>query len=276
MELRYLADQIRYQRMTTEELRSTFLVELLFIKGELTLVYTEADRGIVGSAVPTKKPLQLTGAKEMASEYFAQRREIGVINIGGEGEVIVDGESFPMNNHDGLYIGKGAKEIQFSSDNAKDPAVFYILSYPAHASYPTVKVSQQNAVIVHLGDPKTSNKRTIYKYILPDNMKTCQLVMGLTELESGSVWNTMAAHTHERRTEIYLYFDMPEDDVVFHFMGMPHETRHLAVRNGQAVISPSWSIHAGAGVRKYSFIWGMGGENQDFDDMDFVKMDTIQ
>lgn len=276
MEIRYLADQVRYQRMTTDELRAAFLIESLFREGELALVYTDADRGIVGSAVPQKKPLRLAGAKKMAAEYFAQRREIGVINIGGPGAVTVDKESFSMQNRDGLYIGRGARDIQFESENAKDPAAFYILSYPAHASYPTVKVSKQDAVTVHLGDAETSNKRTIYKYILPEKMETCQLVMGLTELESGSVWNTMAAHTHERRTEIYLYFDLQAADVVFHFMGKPDETRHLAVRNRQAVVSPSWSIHAGSGVRNYSFIWGMGGENQEFDDMDFVAMDAIQ
>lgn len=276
MELRYLADQIRYQRMTTEELRATFLVESLFRDGELALVYTEADRGIVGSAVPTTKALELSGSKEMASEYFAQRREVGILNIGSSGQVTVDGETFAMNNRDGLYIGRGAKDIRFESKNPRDPAAFYILSYPAHASYPMMKVSKQDTEMVQLGDAETSNKRTIYKYIHPGNMATCQLVMGITELESGSVWNTMAAHTHERRTEIYTYFDLQDDDVVFHFMGKPNETRHLVIRNRQAVISPSWSIHAGAGVRNYTFIWGMGGENQDFDDMDFIDMESIQ
>lgn len=276
MKIRYFADQIRYQRMNTSELRDTFLVGDIFQTGKLSLLYTEADRAIVGSAVPGSKALSLSGSKEMAADYFAQRREIGIINIGSEGQVTVDGNPFPMQNRDGLYIGRGAKAITFSSKNMKKPAAFYILSYPAHTSYPNVRVSKDEAVKVDLGSTEASNKRTIYKYILPDKMKTCQLVMGLTELAEGSIWNTMAAHTHERRTEIYMYFDMKKEDVVFHFMGKPDETRHLVVRNRQAVISPSWSIHAGAGTGSYTFIWGMGGENQEFDDMDFIQMDDIQ
>jgi len=276
MEMRYLADQIRYQRMNTSEIRETFLVENLFKAGKLSLLYTEADRAIVGSAVPGSKELSLSGAKELAAEYFAQRREIGIINIGSAGQVIVDGNAYPMQNRDGLYIGRGAKKVTFSSKSGNDPAAFYILSYPAHTAYPNMQVTKADAIKVDLGSAEAANKRTIYKYILPEKMKTCQLVMGITELEDGSIWNTMAAHTHERRTEIYMYFDMKKEDVVFHFMGKPDETRHLAVRNRQAVLSPSWSIHAGAGTGSYTFIWAMGGENQAFDDMDFIDMDDIQ
>lgn len=276
MKMRYLADQIRYQRMNTDELRKAFLAQDLFEPGKLSLLYTEADRAIVGSAVPINNNLTLSGGKTIASDYFAQRREIGIINIGDKGKTVVDGKEYEMENRDGLYIGRGSKEINFTSINAKNPAAFYILSYPAHTSFPNVKISKQDADVVNLGGVETSNKRTIYKYIHPGSVKSCQLVIGITELEEGSIWNTMAAHTHERRTEIYMYFDLKENDVVFHFMGMPDETRHLVVRNRQAVISPSWSIHAGAGTINYSFIWGMGGENQEFDDMDFIDMDNIQ
>jgi 4-deoxy-L-threo-5-hexosulose-uronate ketol-isomerase len=277
MEVRYLADQVRYQTMTTEELRSSFLLEDLFKAGEMALFYTETDRAIVGSAVPTTKSLKLEASeKEMAAEYFAQRREIGVINIGAAGSVNVDGKVYEMDNRDGLYIGRGSKEVEFSSANSGDPAKFYILSYPAHTEYPTslIKMSETNAI--DLGSQEEANKRTIYQYIHVNGVKSCQLVMGFTQLEAGSIWNTMSAHTHQRRTEIYMYFDMDKDDLVFHFMGKPESTRHLVIRNGQAVMSPSWSLHSGAGTRNYAFIWGMGGENQEFTDMDGIDMDRLR
>ncbi len=275
MVIRYLADQIRYQRMNTEELRDTFLIHDLFQPDKLITYYTEADRGIVGSAVPIRKTLQLTGGKELASRYFAERREIGIINIGASGEVEVDGQSYQLENRDALYIGRGSKEIRFVSKNPQEPARFYLLSYPAHQVLPSRKISRDQAEVNPLGTTDASNKRTIYKYIHPGAVESCQLVMGLTTLKSGSVWNTMAPHTHERRTEIYMYFDLG-DQLLFHFMGKPEQTRHIVVRDGQAVISPSWSIHAGAGTSNYSFIWGMGGENQEFSDMDGVQMDTIR
>lgn len=276
MEVRYLADSVRYQRMNTTELREIFLLEKLFNTGKIDLVYTEADRGIAGSAVPTGTMLKLEAGKELASDYFAQRREVGVINVGSKGFLKVDGKEYEMGNLDGLYISRGSREIHFTSEDASDPAYFYILSYPAHKEYPTTPAKLADAETVNLGSKDEANERTIYKYIHPAGIKSCQLVMGFTVLKEGSIWNTMSAHTHERRTEIYMYFDVAEKDVVFHFMGKPDETRHIVVRNRQAVVSPSWSIHSGAGTRRYSFIWGMGGENQAFDDMDFVEMDNLR
>lgn len=274
MKMRYLADQVRYQRMNTEECRETFLVEDLFQPDKVVLHYTEADRGIVGSAVPLKNKLSLTGGKELASAYFGERREIGIMNIGEPGTVVVDSREFKLANRDSLYIGRGARKIAFTSDSEKRPAKFYLLSYPAHKNLPHRKITQKEAETVHLGSQEMSNKRTIYKYIRPPEVESCQLVMGLTTLDTGNIWNTMTPHTHERRTEIYLYFDL-DDQILFHFMGKPEQTRHLVIRDGQAVISPSWSIHAGAGTKAYSFIWGMGGENQEFDDMDGVNFKQI-
>ncbi len=270
MEIRYTADPVRTKGMDTAGMRETFLVERMFEPGTVQLTYSDVDRAIVGSAVPTDYALSLSGGKELASDYFAERREVGVINIGAPGTVTVDGKAYVMDNRDGLYIGRGAKEIGFSSEKPEQLAAFYLLSYPAHASHPTKHVKIADAEPLHLGTQAESNERTIYKYFHPAGIKSCQLVMGLTELEEGCIWNTMPPHTHERRSEIYMYFDMPEDGALFHFMGKPDETRHIVVRNRQAVISPSWSIHGGAGTSNYKFIWGMGGENQDFSDMDNI------
>jgi len=277
MEVRYVADHVRYKTMTAGELRQTFLVESLFQKGRIGLLYTDVDRAIIGSAVPADKRLEMKASKkEMAAEFFAERREVGVINIGGKGEVTVDGKAYKMGNRDGLYIGRGSKKIEFSSWDKKKQAKFYIQSYPAHTSYPTTLIRHAEANPVRLGDQETANKRTIYQYIHANGVKSCQLVMGFTQLEPGSIWNTMAAHTHQRRTEIYMYFDLGKNDLLFHFMGMPENTRHLVVRSGQAVLSPSWSMHAGAGTRNYAFIWGMGGENQEFTDMDGIDMGNLR
>jgi len=277
MDIRYVADQVRYQTMTTGEMRKTFLVENLFGKGKMTLLYTDVDRAIIGSAVPTTKVLELKASKkEMAADYFAERRETGVINIGEKGIVTVDGKTYKMNNRDGLYISRGSKKISFSSKDKKKPAKFYIQSYPAHTEYPTTLIRQTEANPVHLGEQETANKRTIYQYIHTNGVKSCQLVMGFTQLEPGSIWNTMAAHTHQRRTEIYMYFELGKNDLLFHFMGQPDSTRHLVMRNEQAVLSPSWSLHAGAGTRNYAFIWGMGGENQEFTDMDGIEMGDLR
>lgn len=276
MKVLYSADQIRFKKMTTEEIRDTFLIDNLFSPDSISMLYSDVDRAIIGSAVPIKGKLSLPPAKELASDFFAQRRELGLINIGATGIVSVDRQQYKMENKDGLYIGRGSKLIEFESEDSKNPAYFYILSYPAHADYQTTHAKISDAEAVHIGSQKESNKRTIYKYIHPAGIKSCQLVMGFTELNEGSVWNTMPAHTHERRTEVYLYFDIDENSIVLHLMGKPDETRHIVVRNRQAVISPSWSIHTGAGTSSYSFIWGMGGENQEFGDMDNISMESLK
>jgi len=276
MQVRYGADSIRFQRMTTDEIREAFLLDTLFKADTIDLTYCETDRAIVGSAVPVKQPLALTAAGELRAEYFAQRRELGVLNIGGPGSVTVDQKVYDMARLDCLYIGRGSKEIVFASKESGTPARFYLLSYPAHSDYPTTLARQADAAAVHLGSKESANERTIYKYIHPDGIKSCQLVMGFTRLEAGSVWNTMPPHTHERRMEVYLYFDIGADARVFHLMGKPSETRHIVIADGQAVISPSWSIHSGVGTQAYTFCWGMGGENQTFDDMDGLKIGDLR
>jgi 4-deoxy-L-threo-5-hexosulose-uronate ketol-isomerase len=276
MDVRYVADPVRFQRMNTNEIRNSFLVDQLFQPNKIYLLYSEVDRGIIGSAVPGAEKLSLVGSKELATDYFCERREIGVLNIGGKGEIIVDGNAFPMENRDGLYIGKGSKEIVFSSDDEKKPAAFYLLSFPAHQTYPTKQAKLADAEAVQLGSEEASNKRTIYKFIHPRGIQSCQVVMGFTVLAPGSVWNTMPPHTHERRMEVYLYFEMAEDSRVFHLMGTADETRHIVVANRQAVISPSWSIHSGVGTGAYTFCWGMGGENQTFEDMDGIEIDKLK
>jgi len=262
--------------MTTQELRSLFLITSLFEHDAVPMVYSDIDRSITGSAVPVKGPLTLVSSKkEMAADYFCERREVGVINIGASGTVTVDGAAMTLGTNDALYIGRGAKEVVFTSASAADPACFYFVSYPAHTAYPTTLIKEADAEHVALGNVNDANKRTINKYILPSLVKSCQLVMGLTTLEAGSVWNTMPVHTHQRRSEVYMYFNLPENAAVFHLMGEPSETRHIVLRNRQAVLSPSWSIHSGVATQNYSFIWAMGGENQVFDDMDGVKMTDI-
>ncbi|MBN1781567.1 5-dehydro-4-deoxy-D-glucuronate isomerase [bacterium] len=276
METRYSADPVRYARMTTNELREAFLLANLFQPGTIQLVYSEIDRAIAGGAVPAGKDIGLTSADELRADYFCQRRELGVMNIGAKGAVEVDGTVYDMDPLDGLYIGCGSKSVSFHSEKSGDPAVFYLLSYPAHKAYPTKQAKKADAAAVHLGSDEDCNKRTIYKYIHPDGIQSCQLVLGFTELADGNIWNTMPAHTHARRMEVYLYFAIEADHVVFHLMGPPEETRHIVVRNRQAVLSPSWSLHSGAGTKRYSFIWGMGGENQAFDDMDWIDMKTLK
>lgn len=276
MDVRYSPDADGFRRMTSDDLRETFLIDL-FQKNKMPMVYSDIDRSITGSAVPSGKSLKLTASKkEMAASYFAERREIGVINIGGKGSVVVDKKTYKMDYKDALYIGRGSKNIEFKSNSAKTPAKFYFVSYPAHTEFPTAHAKFSDATPVKLGSLETSNERTIYKYIFPDGIKSCQLVMGLTELEPGSVWNTMPAHTHQRRSEVYMYFNLKKDDLVVHLIGKPDETKHIMVRDGQAVLSPSWSLHSGAGTKNYSFIWSMGGENQEFDDMDWIKMTDLK
>lgn len=276
MEMRYSPDPIRFEIMNTEELRESFLVDDLFKPGEINMVYSDIDRVIVGGAVPGETGLKLEAGDELKAEYFAERREIGVINIGGDGSVIIDDATYGMVKLDALYIGRGSKNIEFRSNDAKNPARYYLISYPAHAAYPTTHAKIADAEPLKLGSLKESNARTIYKYIHPAGIKSSQLVMGCTLLEEGSVWNTMTPHTHERRSEVYMYFNLDDKAAVFHFMGEPHETRHLVVRDAQVVLSPSWSIHAGAGTTNYAFVWAMGGENQDFSDMDGIDVGDIE
>lgn len=261
---------------TTEKLREEFLMETVFAADEITLTYSHVDRIIYGGAMPVEKALSLDAGKELAAKYFLERRELGVINIGGDGTITCDGEVHEIREKEGIYIGRGTKEVEFASKNPSRPAKFYLNSCPAHTSYPTVKIDRQKALARPLGDNATMNKRTIYQFIHPDVLQSCQLSMGMTVLEEGSGWNTMPCHTHERRMEVYFYFDMAEDTRVFHMMGKPDETRHIVMSNEQAVLSPSWSIHAGIGTRNYTFIWGMCGENQDFDDMDHVAMKDLR
>ena len=272
MKTYYAVSPKEYAGMDTAALRQNFLLEDLFQPGELNLAYAHYDRIIVGAAQPTKGALNLDAGTELAATSFLERREMGVINIGGAGTVTVDGTAYPMEKYDCLYVGRGAKEIAFTSDDAGNPACFYLNSAPAHAAYPTVHIPKSKAQQVALGAQATSNERIIYKYILPGHVQSCQLVMGLTILAEGSVWNTMPCHTHERRIEAYLYFDVPENQRVFHLMGPGSETRHIILKDRQAVLSPPWSIHSGAGTSNYSFIWGMLGENQDFDDMQGVAL----
>jgi 4-deoxy-L-threo-5-hexosulose-uronate ketol-isomerase len=277
MEVRYSPDPTTYRTMDSTALRKHFLIDSLFRPDEVPMIYSDVDRSITGSAVPVTKELPLLSSKkEMAAEYFLERRELGVINIGGKGAVRCDGTVHELGTKDGLYVGRGTREVAFLSHDPKDPARFYFVSFPAHAPWPTMAAAVEKATPTRLGTAQDANRRTIYKYIHGGAIRSCQLVMGLTELEEGSVWNTMPVHTHQRRSEIYMYFNLPEDAVVLHLLGEPQETKHLMVREGQAVISPSWSIHSGVGTRNYSFIWAMGGENQEFDDMDWVKMDGLR
>ncbi|MDI3477654.1 MAG: 4-deoxy-L-threo-5-hexosulose-uronate ketol-isomerase [Thermoanaerobacterium sp.] len=276
MEVRYASHYEDVKHYDTTELRKHFLIENLFTPGKLNMVYSHVDRIIVAGAVPTDKPLYLEASKELGSNYFLERREMGIINIGGTGIVNLDGERYELNNSDGLYVGMGIKEVSFESLDANNPAKFYINSATAHKSYPTVKIGLSEANKVKAGTDEECNKRTINQYVHPAVCQSCQLVMGMTILEPGSIWNTMPCHTHERRMEVYLYFNMDEDNVVFHFMGTPNETRHIVVKNEQAVISPSWSIHSGVGTKNYTFIWGMVGENQTFTDMDEIPTKDLR
>jgi 4-deoxy-L-threo-5-hexosulose-uronate ketol-isomerase len=272
-----MPDPRRYAQLSTAELRAAFLLDELFTPGEVRLAYCDVDRTVVGGVVPTgAEPVALPAPADLRAAYFAERRELGILNVGGRGTVTVDGQAFAMQRLDCLYVGRGSRDIRFASSDPASPGRFYILSYPAHTTYPTTLAQQARADATHLGSVETANKRTIYKYIHPGGIKSCQLVMGFTQLEVGSVWNTMPPHTHMRRSEVYLYFDLAPDARVFHFMGPAEETRHLLVAEGQAVVSPPWSIHAGAGTGRYSFCWGMGGENQEFADMDQLAVGQLK
>ncbi len=276
METRYSCHPDQVVSMNTEALRKHFLIESLFQAGAVASVYSHDDRVIAGSAVPTGAALELAASKELGTEFFLQRREMGIINIGGKGSVTVDGREHPMGSRDGLYLGQGVKDVGFRSADRASPAKFYFVSTPAHTTYPTRLVTLEDAKKVHLGSAAQSNARTINQYIHPAVLPTCQLVMGLTQLEPNSMWNTMPTHTHERRMEVYLYFDLDKDSIAFHFMGTPTETRHIVARNEQAILSPSWSIHSGVATGSYAFIWAMAGENQTFTDMDNVPMSVLR
>ncbi len=257
--------------MDTQQLRETYMITDLIAPAELRYRVTDLDRAIVGFACPDNNQLELQADASMRASYFCERRELGILNIGESGIVTVDGKEYQLSNRECLYIGRGAEEVIFKEDQGQKPQ-FYLVSYPAHTSYPTTKASHADANRVDLGSGKTANERTIFQYIHEGGIKSCQLVMGYTELAEGSVWNTMPAHTHDRRSEVYLYFDVPEGNMITHLMGEPEETRHLLVHDRQAVLSPPWSIHSGCGTSNYCFVWAMGGENQTFDDMDGIDV----
>jgi 4-deoxy-L-threo-5-hexosulose-uronate ketol-isomerase len=276
MEIRHAVHPDQAVYLDTTEMREHFLIQELFVPGDARMVYTYYDRLIVGGLCPTRESTLEVDKAVIGSDSLLERREMGIINIGGAGRVSVDGKRFELAAKDGLFIGMGARDLAFASANPDSPAKFYFNCAPAHTGHPTRKISPEEAEPVHLGSQEKSNRRTIRKYFHPDGIKSCQLVMGMTTLESGSVWNTMPVHTHQRRMEAYLYFGIAADEVVMHFMGEPSETRHIVVRNEEAVLSPSWSIHSGAGTCSYTFIWGMVGENQTFTDMDAVPMSALK
>lgn len=276
LDVRYANHPQDSKHYTTEELREHYLIDTMFIPNEANLTYSHVDRIIAGGIMPIDSEIKLEGTKELGSEYFLERRELGVINIGGPGKLVIDGEVYDLNTNDGIYVGMGAKELIFSSDSAENPAKFYVNSAPAHATYPTVKIDISKASPVKLGNLENSNERTIYQFVHPNVCKSCQLLMGMTVLEPNNMWNTMPCHTHERRMEVYFYFNMKPDTRVFHLMGEKEETRHLVVANEQGVISPSWSIHSGVGTSNYTFIWGMVGENQTFTDMDHIAISDLK
>lgn len=271
-----LADVVRFPTMTTAQIRETFLIDALYQPGTLGLAYVDLDRAVVGMVSPLGCPIPLPGDGALRAQYFTERRELGALNIGGSGVIHADGTSHRLENLDCLYVGRGTKEIVFESTDPQSPAVFCLLSYPAHATYPTTLVRRQEANTLELGEVETCNRRTICKYIYLNGAKSCQLVMGVTHLHPGSAWNTMPAHTHMRRSEIYIYFNLDEVARVFHLMGPAEETRHIVMKDREAVVSPGWSIHAGMGTQAYSFCWGMGGENQDYGDMDPAPLESLR
>ncbi|MDO6406204.1 5-dehydro-4-deoxy-D-glucuronate isomerase [Pantoea phytobeneficialis] len=278
MDIRQSIHSEHAKTLDTAALRREFLIEKIFTPDDYTLTYSHIDRIIIGGVMPVTRSVTIGSevGKQLGVSYFLERRELGVINIGGPGLIEVDGKTWEIGHQEALYVGQGAQQVLFRSSEASHPAKFYYNSAPAHTHYPDKKITLEDAVKATLGDAATSNRRTINKFIVPDVLPTCQLTMGLTRLDDGNLWNTMPCHTHERRMEVYFYFDMAEDSAVFHMMGQPQETRHLLVHNEQAVISPSWSIHAGVGTQRYTFIWGMVGENQVFDDMDHVSVSALR
>lgn len=275
MEIRFQSSPREAGKMSTTELRENFICTSLMRDDQQTLVYSHYDRMIIGGVKPVSKVVFLENHAELRAEFFLERRELGIINVGGDGTVQVDGADYPLSKLECLYAGRGAKEVVFKSNDAASPALFFLLSTPAHKEYPTTRYTKEQAAPVDLGSPATSNQRTIYKYIHADGIRSCQLVMGLTVLKEGSVWNSVPPHTHTRRAEVYFYFDLPEDQRLFHMMGEPQETRHLIMQNHEAVIAAPWSVHFGCGTSNYSFIWAMAGENQQFTDMDPTPINTL-
>ncbi|QSW88575.1 MULTISPECIES: 5-dehydro-4-deoxy-D-glucuronate isomerase [Flavobacterium] len=273
---RYASSPEAVKKYDTQQLREEFLIDDLMQEDEIVLVYSHYDRYIAGSAVPVKGDLALETIDPLKAPYFLERRELGIINVGGSGSVVVEGTTYELGFKDALYIGAGNKEVVFKSDDSNNPAKFYLNSAPAHTTYPTKKVSLAEANKLQLGTMETANHRTVNQMIIGSVVTTCQLQMGMTELKPGSVWNTMPAHVHDRRMEVYFYLDIPQDQAVCHFMGQPQETRHIWMNNHQAVISPPWSIHSGSGTSNYTFIWGMAGENLDYGDMDVCKITDLR
>jgi 4-deoxy-L-threo-5-hexosulose-uronate ketol-isomerase len=276
MQIYQAISQREAQGFNTQQLRDNFLIESIFKNNEITMYYTHYDRVVLGGVMPINSAISLPTYDNLKSDYFLERREIGIINVGGDGEIAVDGKTFSLSKLDALYIAKGSKSVVFTSNNIENPSQFFLFSAPGHHAYETRKMSKEEATPVNMGSPETANERTIYKYIHRDGIESCQVVMGLTVLKSGSIWNTMPAHVHDRRMEAYLYFDVKPDHRVFHLMGQPQETRHMVVANHQAILSPPWSIHSGAGTSNYSFIWAMAGENMDFTDMDFANISELR
>ncbi len=280
MDIRYSTGKEPFKRMNTTELRDEFLITNIFTDDDVSAVYSHVDRIVTMGVRPVHETVNLEknidSWKNFGVHFLLERRELGCINIGGKGKVYADDKVYEMDHFDGLYLPKGTKSVSFSSDDAENPAKFYICTTPAHTEYPAKLIPLNDAIHKHLGSQATSNERTINQYIHPDVLDTCQLSMGLTHLEEGSVWNTMPVHTHERRMEVYFYFDVPSDQVVFHFMGEPNETRHIVMHNEEAVINPSWSIHSGCGTSNYTFIWAMCGENRAYDDQDWIKTEDLK
>ena len=274
--MQYFPTPSQSRALTTQELRENFLLTDLFVPAKVTLRITDLDRAVVGGAVPTTAPLSLDNPAALRASFFAERREIGILNIGGDGSVTVDGTTFDLSVRDVLYVGRGSRDVSFASKDASDPARYYIISYPAHAEYPTKLVKEAETRPNELGTAERANKRRIARYIHMEGVRSSQLVMGVTVLEAGSVWNTMPAHTHSRRSEIYLYFGLPADAMVVHLMGEPQELRSMIVRDGEVALSPGWSVHSGCGTAAYSFCWAMGGENQDYADMDPVPVEEMR
>ena len=274
--MRFMPNADAMRRMDTAELRAHFMVDDLFSPGHIAVRLLDLDRAILGGVMPTEGPLVLPNPPALRAEYFCERRELGVLNVGGLGRVTVDGDLYVLDAHDALYVGRGARDVVFSSADPKQPARFYLISYPAHATFPTTRMTPADADVLDLGTDEGANKRQVRRYIHLKGVRSAQLVMGVTVLAPGSVWNTMPAHTHDRRSEIYLYFDLPSDAVVMHLVGEPTETRTLIMRDGEVALSPGWSVHSGCGTRAYAFCWAMGGENQDYADMDPVSMATLR
>jgi len=276
MEIRFQSSPIEVKGMSTERLRASFLLSNMMKSDEINLTYSHYDRVIVGGVNPINQTISLPNESELRADYFLERREIGIINLGGPGVVEADAVLYDLSKLDALYLGKGTQSVSFSSKLADNPAFFFLMSTAAHHAYPATKITKEQASPVKLGDTSTANKRTIYKYIHEDGAQSCQLVMGLTLLEDGSVWNSVPPHTHTRRTEVYFYFDLPEIHRAFHFMGEPEETRHIVMANHEAVISPPWSVHFGSGTSNYGFIWAMAGENKAFTDMDALQLSDLK